>query len=214
MAFVSRDPRNILNPETADGCFVADTKTIAPGTEFIGFYKNCYTDSQYNNKCYVLKGRDDGRDYLFFGATAIHSEMKNWKYGDLMCFRYEGMKENKGGKFAGKLSHIWKISGDDSREPDPAFVAQLQQEVMNRRMEVQQILASQNRGGQHMQSYPQAQGNYTQQVNQTTQYAQQQYVQPNYQYQQAPVHANGNSVQSSNSVNPYPNQPKHTDPFG
>lgn len=140
MAFVSRNPKTVLNPETAEDCISVEAKNLTAGQEFIGYYKNLYTDSTYNSKCYVFKGKDDGKDYLFYGSKSLNDEMAYYTQGDLVSIVYKGQHENKKGPFAGKLSHIWKVSGESTWIPSPEFVAQLQQEVFNRRMEVQRIM--------------------------------------------------------------------------
>lgn len=142
MAFVSRNPKTILNPETADGCIVVDPRNLSEGQEFIGFFKNTYTDPIYNNKCYVFKGKEDGKDYLFYGTTALHNEMAYYSIGDLVSIVYHGQKTVKNGRFSGKMAHIWKVSGETSWIPSPEFVQQLQQEVYNRRVEVQRQLSN------------------------------------------------------------------------
>ena len=40
------------------------------------------------------------------------------------------------------MAHIWKVTGEDSWIPTQEFITQLQQEVYNRRVEVQKMLAS------------------------------------------------------------------------
>jgi hypothetical protein len=213
MAFVSCDPKNILNPETAENCFVANPKELAEGSQFIGYYKHSYIEREYNNKCYVLKGKDDGKDYLFYGATSLHKGMSNCVYGQLLCLSYHGMKENKGGKYAGKSSRIWKVGMDPSWEPSVEFVMQLQQEVMNRRIEVQNLLRAQHQSNHQMQG----------------QYQQAGYAQPNYmvqpQYQpQTPNHNPPTHYTTMTQGLPPELQPvltsqpnphfKPTDPFG
>lgn len=140
MAFVSRNPKAILNPETANDCVSVEPKNLEAGVEFIGFYKNCFVDSAYNNKCYVFKSKENGKDYLFYGSAALHSEMAYYVQGDLLSIRYEGEKIAKKGKFAGKPFHAWKVGADDTWVPSPEFIAQLQAEVQARRIEVQNIL--------------------------------------------------------------------------
>lgn len=142
MAFVSRNPKIVLNPETAENCISVEAKNLTPGQEFIGYYKNQYTDPVYNNKCYVFKGKEDGQDYLFYGAASLHNEMVYFSQGDLVSVIYKGQHENKKGPFAGKLSHIWKVTGEDTWIPSPEFIAELQQEVFNRRVEVQKQLSN------------------------------------------------------------------------
>lgn len=142
MAFVSRNPKTVLNPETAENCIGIEPKNLQAGQEFIGYYKNQYVDPVYNNKCYVFKGKDDGRDYLFYGTKSLHDELSYYSQGDLVSIIYKGQHENKKGPFAGKMSHIWKVTGEDSWIPSEEFVNQLRQEVQIRRQQVQQILSS------------------------------------------------------------------------
>jgi hypothetical protein len=220
MAFVSCDPKNILNPETAENCFVANPKELAAGSQFIGYYKHSYIEHEYNNKCYVLKGKDDGKDYLFYGATSLHNGMAKCVYGQLLCITYHGMKKNEGGKYIGKSSHIWKVGMDPGWEPSVEFVMQLQQEVMNRRIEVQNLLRAQHQSNHQMQGYPASQqyqqGGYAQPTHM---------VQPQYQYQapnpNPPIHYTTNNIPMAQPVSPpLPNThlntfvPKITDPFG
>lgn len=142
MAFVSKNPKAILNPETAENCVNVEPKNLQAGTEFIGFYKNCYIEKEYDNQCYVFKSKDDGRDYLFYGSAALRNEMAYYTQGDLISIVYQGEKVAKTGKFAGKSFHVWKVSADNEWIPSPEFVAQLRQEVHNRRIEVQNILGT------------------------------------------------------------------------
>lgn len=139
MAFVSRNPKAILNPETADNCVNVEPKNLQAGTEFIGFYKNCYTDPEYNNKCYVFKSKDDGRDYLFYGTKALQNEMVYYEQGDLVSIIYQGEKIAKTGKFAGKPYHAWKVTGDNAWIPSQEFIFGLQAEIQARRIEVQNL---------------------------------------------------------------------------
>lgn len=139
MAFVSRNPKAILNPETAENCIAVEPKNLQAGTEFIGYYKNCYTDSEYSNKCYVFKSKDDGKDYLFYGTRALHNEMVYYSQGDLVSIVYQGEKIAKTGKFAGKPYHAWKITGDNAWIPSQEFIQELQSEIQARRIEVQNI---------------------------------------------------------------------------
>jgi len=163
MAFVSRNPKTILNPETADGCILLRPDNMAGSQEFIGFLKNVYVDSTYDkpNNCYVFKGRDDGKDYLIFGCKSMHEEMAPYVIGDLVSIKYNGTHINKGGKYAGKSSLVWKVLGESTWIPSTEFIQQLQQEVYNRRIEVQRQLATNPQGMSQPQGYaPQQQQNY------------------------------------------------------
>jgi len=142
MAFVSRNPKTVLNPEAAENYISVEPKNLQPGQEFIGYFKNMYRDSVYNNNCYVFKGKEDGRDYLFYGTKSLKDEMVYYSQGDLVSIIYKGQHENKKGPFAGKFSHVWKVTGEDSWAPTPEFIAELQQEVYNRKIEVQRILST------------------------------------------------------------------------
>lgn len=152
MAFVSRNPKAILNPETAENCVNVEPKNLQAGNEFIGFYKNCYIETEYTNKCYVFKSKDDGRDYLFYGTKALHTEMAYYSQGDLVSIIYQGEKVAKTGKFAGKSFHAWKVTADDSWIPPAEFIAQLQHEVQTRRVEVQNILGTRQAPSNFQQS--------------------------------------------------------------
>lgn len=154
MVFVSRNPKTILNPETSENCIAIEPKNLTSGQEFIGYYKNQYMDPVYNNKCYVFKGKEDCKDYLFYGTKSLHDEMAYYSQGDLVSIVYKGQHENKKGPFAGKISHIWKVSGENTWIPSPEFISQLQQEVYNRRLEVQALLTNSKMGiaGQHTPS--------------------------------------------------------------
>lgn len=142
MAFISRNPKNVLNPECAENFVSVEPKKLSAGQEFIGYFKNMYTDPTYNNKCYVFKSADDGKDYLFYGTKSLNDELVYYTQGDLVSITYGGQHENKKGPFAGKMSHVWKVSGESTWIPSPEFIAQLQSEVSQRRMEVQQLLAN------------------------------------------------------------------------
>lgn len=155
MAFVSRNPKAILNPETAENCVSVEPKNLQVDSEFLGYYKNCYTESEYNNKCYVFKSKDDGKDYLFYGTKALHNEMVYYSQGDLISIIYQGEKIVKSGKFAGKPFHAWKVTGENAWIPSPEFIAELQKEVHNRRIEVQQLLST---NGHPIQQAPRPQG--------------------------------------------------------
>lgn len=222
MAFVSRNPNNILNPETADGCVLLNPEKMANGQEFIGFYKNMYVEPTYDNKCYVFKGRDDGKDYLIFGCTSMHTEMAHYSIGDLVSITYEGEWVNKKGKYAGKSSHIWKVMGETDWIPTPEFINQLQQEVYNRRLEVQRQLGTPQGQNFHNQRPMQGQSQFvnagpvqvtavhpnqwSQNQTQTTGYFQNNGM-------PAVQTAQVNIPQSQNPfLNPYGTKP--TDPFG
>lgn len=178
MAFVSRNPKNSLNPEVAENFVSMEAKNTPIGTEVIGFFKHVYTDSLYKNKCYVIKGKEDGLDYLFYGCASLHNEMAYYSIGDLVSIVYKGTKENKSGPFAGKSSNIWKVNGENSWMPSPDFVQSLQQEVMQRKAQVNMLLANTNQYAQQQSYNPQPQ-QFNQQWNQQPQQQyQQQYQQP------------------------------------
>lgn len=213
MAFVSRNPKIILNPETAEGCTLLRPDNMAGGQEFIGFLKNVYVDTTYDkpNNCYVFKGRDDGKDYLIFGCKSMHDEMAPYAIGDLVSVTYNGTHVNKGGKYAGKSSHVWRVMGESTWIPSPEFIQQLQQEVYSRRIEVQRQLATSPQGMSQPQGY-------------APQQHQQQYQQQNYgaapqgyaPQQHGYVNAGPVSVATPNSHQQHPSSygSRPTDPFG
>lgn len=155
MAFVSRNPERVLNPETAENYVRVKGEGLAVGTQIIGYFKNTYIEPIHDSRCYVLKGRDDGIDYLIYGCRSLDRDMGyltnvNGKYkdrgfgfytqGDLLTLLYNGIYIVKGGSYAGKPSHTWVVTAEDTWMPTPEFVSQLQQEVHSRRIEVQNLL--------------------------------------------------------------------------
>lgn len=151
MSFVSKNPMNNTNPEVGDNPIIVSSKTLQPETQFIGFYKNKFTDKNYNVENYVIKCEQTGRDILIFGVTSLTREMSFYDFGQRLQLVYKGMLVNKEGKFRGKESHIWKVAVDSSFEPDQNFIASLQAEVAQRR---QQIYAMHNNQGNQNQYRP------------------------------------------------------------
>jgi hypothetical protein len=179
MSFVSKNPMNNTNPEVGDNPIIVSSKTLQPETQFIGFYKNKFTDKNYNVENYVIKCEQTGRDILIFGVTSLTREMSFYDFGQRLQLVYKGMLVNKEGKFRGKESHIWKVAVDSSFEPDQNFIASLQAEVAQRR---QQIYAMHNNQGNQNQYRPTSshQPQFNQQNNQPQNNFQQNQQSPSY----------------------------------